>query len=124
MSNNETQLEKIKKIFLADNLDPEDIEDNKRTLQQWEETLGENEPLASWKEHEYTEKIVQLFKDAYKQIGLKLAYDRELTQEERQSLWNKQDAIMLMLELMLTDVDARGIVQSVKREIQTAINAT
>ena len=117
-------MDRIKKIFLAEELDTEIIEDNRRTLDHWEQTLNEHEPLASWKEHEYTEEIVQLFKNSYKNIGLKLAYDRKLSEQDRHNLWNKQDAITLMLELMLSDVDAKGIVKTIKREIEQAINAT
>ena len=117
-------MERIRKIFLDDELDSDIIEDNRRTLDQWQQVLSENEPLASWKEHEYTEHIVQLFKSAYKEIGVKLAYDRSLSDQDRANLWNKQDAIMLMLELMLSDVDAKGIVKTIKREIEQAINAT
>ena len=124
MSNENNQMERIRKIFLDDELDSDIIEDNRRTLDQWQQTLSENEPLASWKEHEYTEQIVQLFKSAYKEIGVKLAYDRSLSDQDRANLWNKQDAIMLMLELMLSDVDAKGIVKTIKREIEQAINAT
>lgn len=115
-------LEKLKETFLSADLDDDERAENEERINEWEKDIIENEAFASWQAHDITKKLVAQLKATYKEIGLRLATDRLLTQEARVSLWAKQDACVLMLDLM--DTDAKGAIERVQREIRSALNAT
>jgi hypothetical protein len=117
------KLQKLREIFLNDDLLDDDIrEDNAERIKEWEHLLLENEAFLSWQQHDISKKIVAEAKIAYKEFGLQLATNRSLTQEQRQSLWAKQDACVFILSL--TEKDARKIIEDVNMEIGRCINAT
>ena len=115
------ELEDIRKIFLAD-VDEETRLDNEKTIIEWETGLRENEAIAEWREHDITKKIVLQVKQSYKDHAMQLAINRTLTDEQRRSLWGKQDACLFILSL--TEIDAKGAIERIHNEIKTALNAT
>lgn len=117
-------IDEVKRIFLDPSLDTEIIEDNQRTLEHWQKILTDNEALLSWHRHEHTDKIIFQFKKAYKDIGYRLATDRSLNDDSRQSLYRKQDACLFMLELMSANKNPKAEIDEINRQIKAAINAT
>lgn len=116
------ELEQVKQLFLAPDIDDETRQDNLEQIKAWEQSLIENENVASWKEHDVTQSLLKEVKQHYKDFTLLLIHERNLTQEMRLSLWAKQDACMFLIKLM--DKDAKGTVEQIRKEINIAINAT
>jgi len=116
------QLEKIKQIFLASDVDDETLEDNQSKIDEWQKTIIENENLKSWQEHDVTRLIVKQCKDTYKDLSIMLAKNRSLSDEERKSLWGKQDACLFILSLASGDPESS--LKQVEEEINHALSAT
>lgn len=114
-------IEKLRKAFVDENDDPADRADNEDRLGEWTKALTDAEALLSWQNHEYTAEIFKRFRAEYKFIGLKIATDRELTEDRRKDLFNKQDALSLMLSLMGGFDDPRKVIEGINREIRAAI---
>jgi myosin heavy subunit len=115
------ELEKVSEIFLND-VDSEEYQENLQTLKDWENGLEENRLFLSWQSHDVTQRIVQKAKESYKEFGLLLATNRNLTDVQRQSLWAKQDACAFLLSL--TTKDALAEIQQILTQIEHAIKAT
>lgn len=113
-------LEKVTEIFLGADIDDEDFAENKEKLVEWEKSLDENRLFLSWRNHDITNEIVTKCKQSYKEFGLLLATNRQLTEMQRQSLWAKQDACAFLLSL--ADKDALGEIQKIESDIEKAIN--
>jgi hypothetical protein len=116
------ELEKVREIFLSEEIDEELRADNEERIKEWEQSLIQSEAFASWQDHDITKNIVSQIKSSYKEIGVQLSTDRKLTETQRQSLWAKQDACTFLLEL--TEKDAKGTIEKITNEIRQAINAT
>lgn len=116
------ELEDIKNIFLADDIDEETRQDNFAKIQEWESDIINNRNLLAWQEHDISKSIVVKLREAYKDISLRLLNDRAVSTEQRVSLWAKQDACLFLLGLI--DMNAKSSLEQVKREISMAINAT
>lgn len=114
-------LDQVRKIFL-DEVDEDVRADNEEKIKEWEQGLIHNEALLSWKEHDLTKAIAHKAKDTFKELGLLLASNRALTDEQRRSLWGKQDAMQWFLSL--TEQDPKGEIERIETEIKTALNAT
>ncbi len=115
-------LDKIREIFLSEELDEETIADNAAALKEWESTIAESEAFLAWQAHDITKLIVAQAKASYKEFGVRLATERTMDEKTRMSLWARQDACTLLVEM--ADRDARGALEQVEREIKSAINAT
>lgn len=115
------ELDEVKKIFLAGDVDDEIRLDNEEQILKWEKDLYENEVLADWINHDITKMIIQQAKNSYKEISLTLALNRRLDDEQRKSLWGKQDAMLWLISL--GSKDPQKEIESIKNEIKTAINA-
>lgn len=116
------ELEIIRAQFLADDIDPEDREENEQILKEWERGLIHNEAYLSWQEHDITREIAKKMKSEYKDAAMVLADNRSLTDTQRASLWAKQDACKFILSL--TEKDSKGQLEQIQNEIKRAINAT
>ena len=114
-------LEKVREIFLTE-VDEETRLDNEQKIIEWETGLRENEAIADWRDHDITKKIALQAKESYKDFAMQLAINRALTPEQRQTLWGKQDACLFILSM--TEVDARGALEQIRKEIKAALNAT
>ena len=115
-------IELIKKVFVDQEPDESERIDNAQRIEEWSKILIENENLLSWQQHEYTQTIYKEFRKEYKYIGLQLATDRDMTQEQRQSLWHKQDALILMMSLMKSDRNPQQEINAIELEIKAAID--
>ncbi len=116
------ELETIRAKFLTDDLDIEDRADNAALLKEWEEGLIHNSAYIEWQSNDITREISQKMKNEYREFGLILASNRTLTDDQRKSIWAKQDACLFMLSI--TDVDAKGTIAQIKNEIKRAIAVT
>ncbi len=114
-------LQKLKEIFLASDVDSEDYEDNLKLVTEWETSLRENEDFASWQESDVTKMIIKQAKDSYKDNAMQLMLKRNMTEEERKSLWSKQDAFLWLLSLIEKDV--KGTITQIQSEIRRALKA-
>ncbi len=115
------EIQRAKEIFLTD-VDEETRDENEQKILEWERDLQRNKAYARWKEHDVTQEINKMAREAFKQHGLTLANNRSLSDEQRKSLWAKQDACLFILSL--TDQNAQSAVDSILREIKHALNAT
>lgn len=116
------ELDTIRAQFLADDIDPEDREDNEKLLREWEQGLIQNEAYISWQSHDITKEIAKKLKKEYKEFAMILANNRTLTEVQRVSLWAKQDACLFILSM--TEKDAKGQLEQIQNEIRRAISVT
>lgn len=114
-------LDKLRAIFLADELDDETRRENETQIAEWEAAMLENEGLHSWQEHDVTKELIAQAKRSYVQMAATLANDRNLDDTRRKSLWAKQDACMYFVAL--GSRDAKGELQRIRQEVRTALKA-
>lgn len=115
------KLQHVRSVFLDED-DEETRLDNEAKIASWEQTLVESETFIDWRSHDVTRKIAKQAKDTYRSLAAQLSYNRSLTEEERKSMWAKQDAMLWLLSL--TEQDARASLEQVHKEIERAFNAT
>lgn len=116
------ELEQAKQIFLDETLDEETRKENAEKIAEWERTLIKSEHIESWRSHVITKEVFSVVKDEYKNISLRLIHDRTLSDQERMSLWAKQDACIFIISL--ASKNARNDIEQVRKEINVAISAT
>lgn len=116
------ELDDLKKIFLADDVDDETRADNETKIREWEQELVANENLAGWLDHDVTKDIINNARKSYIDLGVMLATRRDITEATRQSLWARQDAMLWLITL--AEKDAKGAIQAINDEIRKALNAT
>lgn len=116
------ELEKIKSIFLASDVDDDIRQDNEDKIKEWEKSIIESENLKSWQEHDITKSIMRQCKDTYKDLSIILTKNRSLSDEERKSLWGKQDACLFILSL--ASGDPKSSLKQIQDEINHALSAT
>lgn len=97
------ELNDLKKIFLDETLDTETYQDNLKTISEWENTLMQSEMFLSWQEHDATKEIVRKAREVKQSNARRLSTDRTLTQEQRSSLFAKQDALDWILTIATGD---------------------
>lgn len=114
-------IEKLRNIFLADDVDDDTRTDNEQQIVEWEKTLTENEAMASWQSHDITKELIAQAKRSYVQIAARLATDRSLTEHLRQGLWANQDACQYFI--MLGSADAKGEMERVQKEVRIALRS-
>lgn len=115
------ELEKAREIFLS-GVDPETLEENKQILSEWERGVRQNQAYLQWKGHNITQEINKMVKEAYKDFAVILSERRDLTDEQRMSLWAKQDACLFILNL--TNKDAKSELEGILRDIRKALTVT
>lgn len=114
-------LEKVRQIFLSE-VDDETRADNEQKIIEWETDLRENEAIAQWRDHDITKQLAMKAKDAYKDISMQLATNRSLTEEQRFTFWGRQDACLFILSL--TEIDAKGRIEQIQKEIKRSLSVT
>lgn len=112
------ELEKLKEIFLSD-VDSETYEENITQIREWEQELFERESFKSWQEHDTTRVIMEKAKKEYVDMAKLLATRRTLTEAERQSLWAKQDACLLILSW--ADGDPGSAIENLRDKVTFAL---
>ena len=115
------ELEQAKEVFLTD-VDEETYKENIAKITEWERNLMRNRAYLSWRSQDITQEINKMARNAYREHALALASNRSLTDDQRTSLYAKQDACLFLLSL--TDQDAKSALDSVLREIRHALNVT
>lgn len=115
------ELDQAKDIFLSPELDEETRSENEAMIREWEQTLIRSEAFDSWRKHDITQQIIIQARESYKDFAVQLSQDRKLTDEQRRSLWAKQDAALWLLSL--TDKDAKSVIEQIHKEIRTALQA-
>lgn len=112
-------LQKVKEIFLAKDLDEEDYQDNMDKIDSWEGSLRENEDFGNWQESDITKEIIKKVRETYKDLALELINNRELTEKQRLVIYSKQDACIFLLSLVYKDVKSN--IEAIKREIHQTL---
>lgn len=112
-------LEKLREIYLADDVDSEDYKDNLDKITEWETILRQSENFINWQKNDTTKEIIAKAKESYKQNAMKLGTDRELSEIKRNYLWAKQDAILWLISLM--DGDYESTVKQINNEIKQVL---
>lgn len=115
---NEDDLDKVRKIFLTE-VDEETRIDNEKKIAEWEHDLRENEAIAQWRDHDITKQLTLKAAATYKDLCMMLATNRTLTEEQRHTLWGRQDACLFILSL--TEIDAKGRIEQIQKEIRAAL---
>lgn len=113
------ELEKLRKIYLAPDLDEDERADNEKTLREWSKALRENKALATWQAHDVTRRIIKQTRQAYKDLAVQLATNRKLTQDERAAIWAKQDAMTWLLSIL--DTNAAESLAELEKEVKQAV---
>lgn len=114
-------LEKLKEIFLAGDIDAEDYEDNLQRIKEWESDLRKSEDFLGWQGSDVSKQILRQAREAYKDLGLQLATSRSLTEAERYGLWGKQDAALWLISMIAKD--AKSEIAQIHGQIRQALNA-
>lgn len=114
-----TDLDQVRQIFLAPDVDPEDQAKNVEIIRAWESDLRHHKAFAEWQELDITKSILAKAKQQFKDISLHLSNNRTMTDQERATLWGKQDACMLIISLM--EQDARAAIAQIENEIRQSL---
>lgn len=114
-----TQIDKLKEIYLANDVDSEDYADNLARITEWESALRKNEDFVSWQESDVTKNIYQQAKETYKEAAMQLWRDRTLTDAQRATLWAKQDAALWIISMIAKD--AKSEITYIQTEIRKAL---
>lgn len=119
--NIQDKIEQAKQLFLTD-VDEEIQKDNLAVLRDWEQSIRTNEAFANWQESDISKQLIKQFKTVYKNASLQLAESRNLTIEQRHTLWATKDACLIVLDLMAKDSKAE--IESVHKAIDHALSST
>jgi hypothetical protein len=114
-----TDIEKLREIYVAEDVDVETRTDNLAVIAEWEKRLRELEGFSRWQGHEVTQEILAKAKKAYIDHSLLLASSRDLTDTARQSLWAKQDAVMWLISII--SEDAKGEIANINALVARAL---
>lgn len=112
-------IQKLREIFLADDVDEETRKENLEAIADFERGLQENSDFQRWQQHPVTIALLKQAKKAYVDHSLALARSRELTEAARFSLWAKQDAALWFVSLLSRDVGAEK--KNIEAEIKRAL---
>lgn len=113
-------LQKLKEIYLKE-VDPELYQENLEQITEWEKKLIESENMISWQAHDTTIDIKKQAKETYIGLCKQLALNRKLTDEQRLSIYAKQDACMWIITL--GDSDPKETIRSINQLITQALQA-
>lgn len=113
------ELDDLKKIFLAEDVDGEARAENEEMIRGWEKALIEGEAFKAWRAHDVTQTIITRAKESYRDISFVLATNRQLTEQERIANYAKQDAMLYLISIV--DVDAAGSIQQIQSDIRRAL---
>lgn len=115
------ELEQLREIFTTD-VDAETRTENERQIAEWEQDLTQNRAFSEWQQLDITRQILKQASDTYKDASMALALRRDLTDTQRVHLWAKQDASAWLISII--DVDARGRIAEIEKQIRVALRAT
>ena len=113
-------LQKLKEIYLTD-VDAQSYQENLERITEWEKALIAHENMASWQAHQTTIDIKKQAKESYVFFCVQLATNRKLTDEQRISIYAKQDACLWIMTL--GNDHALEDIRAIQRDIQIALQA-
>jgi hypothetical protein len=113
------KLQQAREIFITD-VDEETKADNLSKINEWDKAIRENSAFAQWQGSDISQILIKQFRDMYKDASMQLAENRHLTETQRQSLWNKKDAALVVLGLLSRDAERE--LETIHKEIKYAIN--
>lgn len=114
-----TEIEKLKEIYLANDVDDEDYQENLEKINEWETTLRTSEDFLSWQQSDVTKGIMKQAKESYRDLAMQLMTNRNLTETERASIYAKQDACLWIIALVAKD--AKALIKQIETEIKKAL---
>ena len=114
-----TDIEKLREIYVAEDVDEETRTDNLAIIREWEKELRSHEDMERWREHPITLKLAAQARKSYVDHSLLLARSRELNEAARFALWAKQDAAMWLL--LLVAKDSNGELDALRSKIARAL---
>jgi ferric iron reductase protein FhuF len=115
------KLQQAREIFVTD-IDEETRADNLSKINEWDKSIRENSAFAQWQSNDISQMLIKQFREMYKDASMQLAENRHLTEEQRESLWAKKDAALVVLGLLSRDAERE--LESVHKEISYALNST
>lgn len=115
------KIEEARKLFLTD-VDPDTKQENLEELQRWEKELNENTAMSKWQNSDITKQVNRKATESYKDASLQLAFNRDLTPEQRNKLYATQDACLFILGL--TSRDTKQVLEQLEKQITYAISST
>jgi len=113
------KLEKAREIFVTD-IDEETRADNLSKINEWDKSIRENSAFAQWQSSDISQMLIKQFREIYKDASMILAEKRDVTEAQRQSLWAKKDAALVVLGLLSRDAERE--IETIHKEINYAIN--
>lgn len=119
--NLQEKIEQARQIFLTD-VDEEIQKDNLEVLKEWEQSLRQNAAFANWQESDISKQLIKQFKVTYKNASLQLANTRNLSEDQRKTLWATKDACLMVLNLLAKD--AKMEIENVEKAIDHALSST
>jgi hypothetical protein len=108
-------LNKVRDIFLSD-VDDETRVENEQKINDWERSIVENTAYAQWVESDVTQRIFKKARESYIEIAMQLATNRHMSEENRMSLYARQDGLMFFIEL--ASKDAKRELAQIQKDIQ------
>lgn len=112
------ELEKLQEIFNADTeMDEETREDNQKAIDEWAAQLVAFDDYEGWKNHPVTQSILKRAKETYVDSGVAIMNGRGFSNEARQALWAKQDAMLWFISIASRNVDLE------RKEVESRIRA-
>jgi hypothetical protein len=119
--NYQDKIEQAKQLFLTD-VDEETQKDNLEQIREWEKSLRTNTAFSNWQESDISKQLIKQFKITYKNASLQLAESRNLTDEQRKTLWATKDACLIVLDLLAKDT--KNEIENVQKAIDHALSST
>jgi len=113
------KLNKLKEIYLADDVDSEDRETNLIDIKNWESELIKNKNLLGWQEHDVTQGIIKKAKENYKDLSMRLVNEREITEAQRLSIYSRQDAMLWLISL--AEDNPKSALEQINNNIAVAL---
>jgi len=115
------EIDKLKEIFLSNELDEDILKENQEQINEWEQSILFNEALVSWKEHDVTVSVIKQARSSYRELAQMLATSRSLTDEQRKSIWARQDAMLWFINMAAKDPVKE--IESIRQEVLRALDA-
>jgi hypothetical protein len=114
------KLEQARQIFITD-VDEETRLDNLDKIEEWSKSIRENTAFAQWQSSDISQILIKQFREMYSEAAMQLAERRDLTTAQRESLWAKQDAALVMLDLISRD--AKSEIESIHKQLNHALRS-
>jgi hypothetical protein len=116
-----SDIDLLRARFLTD-VDEETKAENLEQIREWERGLRENLAYQQWRDHDITRQVTAEARKTHTELALLLATKRDLTPEERQSVYARQDAMRWLMSL--TEKDGAAAAKAIEADIRRALAAS